>query len=89
LNPERRRELAEKIAAQMWKTIAHDTFVLESAFLELEREVREECAKVCDENANLNRMSHDYGAGNEKALIAWCFVDRAEYLAAAIRAGKE
>ena len=48
MTPERIRELAE----EAWRdTVICDGGIkaLESAFLELEREVREECAKVCEE----------------------------------------
>jgi hypothetical protein len=47
LTPERRRELAEKFQ------VAYDEtpmcFMIESVFLEIEREIREECAKIADE----------------------------------------
>jgi hypothetical protein len=56
MTPERRRELAEKTWEEMpfnpydwdhdWKKEAFQ--VLESAFLELEKEVREECARIAE-----------------------------------------
>ena len=63
MTPSRRRELAEKWRAEYNSTNKPWQVILESAFLEIEREVREECAKVCDLIGEAHRIAVDYQAG--------------------------
>lgn len=64
---ERRRELAEKWRAEYNSTNKPWQVILESAFLEIEREVREECAKVCDDYAESFSFGLSKWAGQECA----------------------
>jgi hypothetical protein len=85
MSPECRRELAADTLYHISRCDhnADQIAAIESAFLEIEREVREECAKVCESLKIRNKF-----ARNEFPQAESGFNDGIHECAAAIREGK-